>query len=442
MPDGPGQRRPSTSSRSRSPATTRSTRSAAARRCPPATAWPARASTTSPRPREFGEPATLCLAYDPASFATSAVRLLQFDGSIWVDVTHAQQPVRRARVRRGRGLRRGFAIAAAHSGVAPLVSIISGPGRSRATAAPRRSTFFADMDDSLIQCSIDGLPFAPCTSPVTYTHLEAGDHDFQVQAIGPFGIRRSCRRSTSGRSSCRPTRRRPTRRSPRARRVDRQLHQPCSSSPASTTRRHELELEFECSLDGGPFESCDAPEEVEVLTPGEHTFARPRRRRDGQRRPDAGDAHLDRRRPVRARHLDRRRPGLRDRGDQRDVRVHRRGGERQARERVRVLARRRRLRALQRRRTRSTGLTAGPHVFQVRAKDPDGNVDPTPDFYEWLIIGAGRHDRRPTRRSSSRPPATSGPDVLFGFASNELAETFECSLDGGAVRGLRVACTS
>ena len=34
-----------------------------------------------------------------------------------------------------------------------------------------------------------------------------------------------------------------------------------------------------------------------------------------------------------------------------------------------------------------TGLSAGPHVLLVRAVDLAGVVDPTPDFYEWLIIG-------------------------------------------------------
>ncbi len=32
-----------------------------------------------------------------------------------------------------------------------------------------------------------------------------------------------------------------------------------------------------------------------------------------------------------------------------------------------------------------TGLPDGPHRFEVRAKDPAGNVDPTPDFWNWEI---------------------------------------------------------
>ena len=33
-----------------------------------------------------------------------------------------------------------------------------------------------------------------------------------------------------------------------------------------------LEMEFECSLDGGPFESCENPEEIEAFTDGEHNL--------------------------------------------------------------------------------------------------------------------------------------------------------------------------
>ena len=36
----------------------------------------------------------------------------------------------------------------------------------------------------MTQCSLDGLPFLPCESPVTYTYLETGNHKFEVKAIG------------------------------------------------------------------------------------------------------------------------------------------------------------------------------------------------------------------------------------------------------------------
>jgi hypothetical protein len=39
------------------------------------------------------------------------------------------------------------------------------------------------VPDSMTLCSIDGLPFAPCTSPVTYNYLETGSHDFMVRRL-------------------------------------------------------------------------------------------------------------------------------------------------------------------------------------------------------------------------------------------------------------------
>jgi len=37
--------------------------------------------------------------------------------------------------------------------------------------------------------------------------------------------------------------------------------------------RFERTEDFECSIDGGPFEGCDTLVQVEVLTAGQHTFA-------------------------------------------------------------------------------------------------------------------------------------------------------------------------
>ena len=74
----------------------------------------------------FGEPATVCLAYDASAFATTAVRLLEFDGSQWLDITTLNNPFA-GRICGEAEDFAGFAIASAHAGVAPVVSVLSGP---------------------------------------------------------------------------------------------------------------------------------------------------------------------------------------------------------------------------------------------------------------------------------------------------------------------------
>lgn len=48
-------------------------------------------------------------------------------------------------------------------------------------------TFSADQAGSTFECSMDGAPFTPCTSPSEYNGLLAGPHTFQVRATNPEG---------------------------------------------------------------------------------------------------------------------------------------------------------------------------------------------------------------------------------------------------------------
>ena len=345
----------------------------------------------------------------------------------------AQQPVHRPRLRRGRGLRRLRDRVRARRRRARRLDPRPGPTWSR-NSGTATFEFWADLTNSLITCSIDGVPFAPCTSPVTYTHLEEGDHDFQVQAMGPFGF-----------STVTPS-----------------LYEwevilpPDTTGPDTTITKgpgaitgnfisnfeftgfddqtHELELEFECSVDGGPFEGCSVPEEVEVLTPGEHTFRV--RAVDETLNVDPTPATrtwtvVDVSAPDTSIEL---RPELRDRGDERDLHVHRRGGERHRGQRVRVRARQRGLRALQpaahRRRPRRPARTCSRSAPSTRTATPTRRRTSTSGW-----SSAPPDTTPPDTTIVTHPPATSGPDVRFGFLANEPTDGFECSLDGGAFEG-------
>ena len=77
------------------------------------------------------------------------------------------------------------------------MQITSGPEFSSDTGTAT-FTFTTDIPESMVQCSIDGASsphpgtavgeFANCTSPVTYTYLQTGTHVFRAQALGPNGL--------------------------------------------------------------------------------------------------------------------------------------------------------------------------------------------------------------------------------------------------------------
>ncbi|MGD9562114.1 MAG: PxKF domain-containing protein [Pyrinomonadaceae bacterium] len=81
-----------------------------------------------------------------------------------------------------------------------------------------------------------------------------------------------------------------------------------------------------------------------------------------------------------------------------------------------------------------SGLSDGPHTFQVRAVDTAGNVDPAPASHTWVI------DTTPPDTTITGNPTnpTNSTSASFTFTSNESPVTFECSLDGAAF----AACTS
>ncbi|WP_225753255.1 Ig-like domain-containing protein [Actinotalea sp. Marseille-Q4924] len=68
----------------------------------------------------------------------------------------------------------------------PDTTLLSGPaGTVGSTTA--EFTFTATYGGATFECALDGLPFAPCTSPKTYSGVGAGAHQFQVRAISAAG---------------------------------------------------------------------------------------------------------------------------------------------------------------------------------------------------------------------------------------------------------------
>jgi Right handed beta helix region len=80
-------------------------------------------------------------------------------------------------------------------------------------------------------------------------------------------------------------------------------------------------------------------------------------------------------------------------------------------------------------------LAVGSHQFSVRAKDPAGNLDATPDSFTWTVAvpppPPPAEDNTPPQTSiTGKPPAaTTSSTAKFSFAASESGSSFECKLD-------------
>ncbi len=79
-------------------------------------------------------------------------------------------------------------------------------------------------------------------------------------------------------------------------------------------------------------------------------------------------------------------------------------------------------------------LTDGAHTFSVRAVDPAGNIDSTPESYTWTL------DITPPNTILNTNPTNPSNDVTptFEFSSDDSTATFECKIDSEEW----TACTS
>ena len=84
--------------------------------------------------------------------------------------------------------------------------------------------------------------------------------------------------------------------------------------------------------------------------------------------------------------------------------------------------------------TPAADLPDGPHTFEVRAKDPATNADPTPAARSITV-----DTMPPAVTITAGPSGVSGQtQASFAFGADEPGVSFECKLDGGAFE----ACTS
>jgi hypothetical protein len=128
----------------------------------------------------------------------------------------------------------------------------------------KTATFEFNSPDATatFQCSLNGSPSQPCTSPVAYTGLADATRTLLIQAVDPAGNVDTQAQPIAWTVDTTPP--------------DTVLADPGNivgeSDPAFTFTSSETGATFQCSLDGAPFAPCTSPDRVYVPHSGPHKF--------------------------------------------------------------------------------------------------------------------------------------------------------------------------
>jgi hypothetical protein len=256
----------------------------------------------------------------------------------------------------------------------------AGPGEVRDTTATFSFGSPSDPGGAAFECRLDGAPWSPCRSPVTYPGLAQGAHAFEVRAkdaagnIDPSPASRSWSIDTIPSETTLEG-------GPDAGAV-------VASTSASFGFSAPDGATFECSLDDGGWTTCASPLELAGLGEGEHTFR-------VRSTDDAGNVEPDP--PARTWTVDTVAPVTRftagpaegatlaagaatfafaagEPGATFECRLD--GGAWAACTSPRALS----------------GLAPGAHSFEVRATDGAGNAEPTPARRSFSVSVPGKGD--------------------------------------------------
>jgi hypothetical protein len=282
------------------------------------------------------------------------------------------------------------------------------PNPSNSATATFR--FSSNKPGSSFECSLDSAEYAPCASPVTTPVLSQGSHTFSVRAIDTAGNVDPTPASHTWSVDTIPPDTTLTGTPPNP-----------SNSTTATFRfsSNEPGSSFECSLDSAEYAPCASPVTTPVLSQGSHTFSVRAIDTAGNVDPTpasftwsvdlvAPDTILTGMPPNPSNNPSATFTFSSDEAGSSfecslDSPVY----------------------------TPCSGplttppLRDGSHTFSVRAKDPAGNVDPTPPSYSWGVDTVA-----PDTTFTSTPSNPSNSDVgIFTFSSNEPGSSFECRLD-------------
>ncbi len=302
-------------------------------------------------------------------------------------------------------------------GTAPTTSITSAPS-SPTKSGSASIAFGADEPSATFECRLDGASFTPCASPSVYTGLAEGTHMFRVRATDRAGNVEQTTALHSWVIDVTPP------------------ETSVSSGPPSRTnstfgalglQATEPGSSFECSLDGGVFQSCAAPKTYDGLGEGEHTFRARATDPAGNTDPTPGQYAWTVDATPPATSITAGPPQL---AASNSAQFTFAATEAAAFE------------------CRIDGMPFAPcsspasylavadgtHLFEVRAEDLAGNVDASAATYAWTVDT----DAPETIVTSSPFDPSNVPTASFAFTANEPATSFECSLDGAVF----TTCTS
>ena len=144
--------------------------------------------------------------------------------------------------------------------VPPETTVVGPASPSASTSA--KLTFSADDPGATFECSLDGVSFASCVSPVELDELADGEHAFNVQATDPLG---NVEPVPAGHVW--------TVADPPETTIDsRPSDLGNDNSPEFAFSSDEEGSSFECLLDGGDWTACASPQPYVGLADGGHTF--------------------------------------------------------------------------------------------------------------------------------------------------------------------------
>ena len=132
-------------------------------------------------------------------------------------------------------------------------------------SASATATFEFSSDQTGVEffCDLDGLGSTLCASPKTYNGLEDGEHTFTVAAKNEHGLADETPVEFTWTVAVPPN--------------TSILTTPQSTTSATTATftfsANEIDSEFECSLDGAAFATCESGQQYAGLAVGPHTFA-------------------------------------------------------------------------------------------------------------------------------------------------------------------------